>query len=60
MQHFPKDTLKTMVFCNVCNKKTMHRVDQGRVGCCLEPHSFGLSEKKKKTEKKRNQQDLFK
>jgi len=38
----------------------MHRVDGGRVGCCLEPHVTGLSKKQEKAEKKeKNQTSLF-
>lgn len=48
MQHFTKNTVRTLLFCNVCNKKTMHRVDGGRIGPCENSH---VKEKKEKTEK---------
>lgn len=35
-QHYPKDTVAVQVWCNPCHKETMHRVDAGRRGPCLE------------------------
>ena len=34
-EHYPKDTVQVQVWCNVCHKETMHRVDAGRRGPCL-------------------------
>jgi ribosomal protein L44E len=38
MQHYTKNTARVLLFCKTCNKKTMHRVDQGRVGPCENSH----------------------
>jgi ribosomal protein L44E len=35
-EHYTKDTVQVSVWCNPCNKHTMHRVDHGRRGPCLE------------------------
>jgi ribosomal protein L44E len=59
MQHYPKNTLRTLVFCNVCNKKTMHRVDKGRVGSCENIHASGLSKKQEKRAKEDKTGNLF-
>ena len=60
MQHYTKNTIGILRFCPTCNKMTMHRVDKGRVGCCLESHISGLSKKQEKDKKKeKNQLSLF-
>jgi hypothetical protein len=56
MQHYTKNTVRTLLFCNVCNRKTMHRVDGGRVGCCMELHVSGLNKAQGKTIKKEHGQ----
>jgi ribosomal protein L44E len=38
MQHYTKNTTGILRFCPMCNKKTMHRVDSGRVGPCENSH----------------------
>lgn len=35
-QHYSKATVAVQVWCKVCHKDTMHRVDYGRRGPCLE------------------------
>jgi len=35
-QHYTKATVSASEWCNVCGKATMHRVDAGRRGSCLE------------------------
>jgi hypothetical protein len=35
-EHYTKSTVEAAEWCNVCNKVTMHRVDHGRRGPCLE------------------------
>jgi ribosomal protein L44E len=35
-QHYTKATLQVSVWCNRCGKHTMHRVDDGRRGPCLD------------------------
>jgi hypothetical protein len=52
-----------MVFCNTCNRKTMHRVDQRRIGSCTEHQASGESEKQRKSREQRGieaqQPELF-
>jgi ribosomal protein L44E len=38
MQHYTKNTTRVLLFCQTCNKKTMHRVDKGKVGPCENSH----------------------
>lgn len=35
-EHYTKATLEVSVWCRACGKHTMHRVDSGRRGPCLE------------------------
>ncbi len=35
-EHYTKDTLEALCWCNVCQRPTFHRVDDGRRGPCLE------------------------
>jgi len=56
MQHYTKNTTGILRFCPTCNKKTMHRVDGGRVGCCTETHVEGLSKAQEKSKKKEHDQ----
>jgi ribosomal protein L44E len=35
-QHYTRDTIEVSVWCNVCRKETMHRVDDRRRGPCLQ------------------------
>lgn len=37
----------------------MHRVDNGRVGCCVEIHATGLSQKQIKKRKENKAEFLF-
>jgi ribosomal protein L44E len=62
MEHYPKNTVRITKFCPTCNKRTMHRVDNKRVGICIEPHVKGLSkkqERKLKAEQHEVSGDLF-
>ncbi len=43
MQHYTQDTKAVLLFCPTCNRKTMHQVNDHRVGSCLEPHVTGMS-----------------
>lgn len=45
MQHFTRDTTQVLAYCPTCNRKTMHRVDDRRLGPCLE---HGTDERSKK------------
>lgn len=35
-QHYPKATVAVQVWCKVCHRETLHRVDSGRLGPCKE------------------------
>jgi len=70
-QHYQRNVISVMKFCNHCGKLTHHRVDDRRVGNCLNPHVDGMSKKqeaKLRREIKQfqldkansNQPDLFK
>lgn len=37
-QHYTKNTKQVLHYCPTCNRQTMHRVDDRRLGCCLENH----------------------
>lgn len=62
-EHHSKHTTSVMYWCPKCANRTMHRVDNGRLGACLEPHFTGLSKKQEKAreqaEKERQQPGLF-
>lgn len=49
-QHYPKNVTAVMQYCRTCGKMTMHRVDDNRVGTCMETHVFGLSKKQMRQE----------
>jgi ribosomal protein L44E len=36
MEHYTKGTVQVSAWCKVCHRETMHRVDHGRRGPCLE------------------------
>jgi hypothetical protein len=35
-EHFPKSTLTATAWCLKCHRNTEHRIDDGRVGPCLD------------------------
>jgi hypothetical protein len=35
-EHYTKNTVEVSVWCNTCNRMTMHRVDDGRRGPCID------------------------
>jgi hypothetical protein len=45
MQHYQRNVTAIMKWCEHCGRKTMHRVDESRVGNCMESHAEGLSKK---------------
>ena len=51
MQHYQRNVKAIMMYCPTCGKMTMHRVDDRRVGSCINPHVFGMSKKQEKREK---------
>jgi ribosomal protein L44E len=63
MQHFTRNTTQVLSYCPTCNRKTMHRVDDRRLGPCLEHGARELSRKQErifeKLEGERRQGSLF-
>lgn len=37
-EHYTSNTTAVLRYCPTCNRKTMHRVYNKRIGCCLENH----------------------
>ena len=37
-EHYSRNTRQVLHYCPTCNRQTMHRVDDRRLGCCLEDH----------------------
>lgn len=37
-EHYTRNTRQVLHYCPTCNRQTMHRVDDRRLGCCLEDH----------------------
>jgi ribosomal protein L44E len=35
-QHFTRNTVSVAFYCSKCERKTQHRIDDGRKGPCLE------------------------
>ena len=62
-QHYTRSTTAVMAYCPTCNRKTMHRVDDRRIGPCLEHKAQGMSKKQEKLNKRlnelREQPELF-
>jgi len=52
-QHYQRNTTGIWKYCPTCGRKTMHRVDDRRVGVCTEQHVTGLSKAQQKREEKR-------
>jgi len=55
-EHYTKNTLSVSRFCKTCNRMTMFRVDNGRLGPCLEEHAKEYPKKKVEEDK---QESLF-
>ena len=47
-QHYQRNTCGILKFCPTCNRMTIHRVDDRRVGVCTEQHVKGISKAQKK------------
>jgi len=59
MQHYQRNTSGILKFCPTCNRKTMHRVDDRRVGSCVEIHVTGMSKAQTKRAVKKERLDFF-
>ena len=53
-QHYPRNVKRLLVWCETCRKLTFHRVDDRRLGPCMEDHAAGLSKKQLSAQEKRN------
>ncbi len=52
-QHYQRNVVGVSKYCPTCNRKTIHQVNDRRVGTCTEPHVFGMSKaQEKRAEKK--------
>jgi ribosomal protein L44E len=56
-EHYSKMTKAATTYCKKCGRQTMHRVDNGRLGSCLEQHFDGLSAAQRKQREKREIED---
>lgn len=45
MQHYQRNVSGILRYCPTCARMTMHRVDDRRVGSCVETHVVGMSKK---------------
>lgn len=57
-EHYTRNTISVTKFCPTCNRKTRHRVDDRRLGVCMEQHVKGDSKPCKK-KKEDDTGDLF-
>ena len=37
-EHYTSNTTAVLHYCPTCNRKTMHKVYNKRIGCCIEDH----------------------
>jgi hypothetical protein len=61
-EHYTKNTVSVLKWCNTCGKKMMHQVYDGRIGSCLGIHVHGMSQKQEKQKKQNDinvQEELF-
>lgn len=47
-EHYPRTTTSVSAWCNTCGRRTMHRVDDRRLGSCLEHGREGMSKAQQK------------
>jgi ribosomal protein L44E len=47
-QHYQRNVVGITKYCPSCNRITLHRVDDRRVGVCTEQHAKGLSKAQEK------------
>ena len=50
--HETRSVTEILVWCPTCGKNTMHRVDDRRVGPCLNDHVAGMSKDQERRKKK--------
>ena len=47
-EHYTKNTVRVTKYCPTCKRRTLHRVDDKRIGICIEKHVEGMSKAQKK------------
>lgn len=52
-EHFTRNTTEALIWCNKCQRNTVHRIDDGRRGPCLE-HETPIKPKKPEPPKSGN------
>ena len=55
-QHYTKNTIADTAYCPQCKRRTLHRVDDRRLGPCIDP-DHPVRELSKKQEKRRREQE---
>jgi len=62
-QHYTRNTAAVLAYCPTCNRKTMHRVDDRRLGPCLEhgkpEYSQSQLKRMREIEESKEQPGLF-
>lgn len=53
-EHYTKNTSAVQAYCSTCNRRTMHRVDNGRKGPCTEHGGLAEPAKDPEPEAKNN------
>ena len=57
MIHETRNTTAVSAWCNVCGKKTLHRVSDRRRGTCLEHEAAGLSREQERRKKQEEREE---
>ena len=57
MPHYQRNVSVILRFCPTCNRMTMHKVDDRRVGNCVETHAAGMSKAQAKRNRLRDGKD---
>jgi hypothetical protein len=56
-EHFTKNTVEARLWCRKCYKLTMHRIDAGRKGPCLDCIARGEAEIRQRKARRDDPQD---
>ena len=59
-EHYPRGTESVLKWCNRCGRLTKHRVDDVRVGRCMEHETTGESKKQQAERLKREKESAAK
>jgi hypothetical protein len=62
-EHYSRDTSAVLAYCSVCNRRTLRRVDDRRIGSCTEHEASKMTKaqekRREKTEQEKEQPELF-